>query len=57
VPPGECTSRKNHPGRHHQHQRQFEYTLDMYAFAAYQLYLDFINFFLYMLRLLGERRD
>jgi hypothetical protein len=42
---------------HHQHQRQFEYTLDMYAFAAYQLYLDFINFFLYMLRLLGERRD
>jgi FtsH-binding integral membrane protein len=42
---------------HHQHQRQFEYTLDMYAFAAYQLYLDFINFFLYMLRLLGERRE
>jgi len=42
---------------HHQHQRQFEYTIDMYAFAAYQLYLDFINFFLYMLRLLGERRD
>jgi hypothetical protein len=42
---------------HHQHQRQFEYTIDMYAFAAYQLYLDFINFFLYMLRLLGERRE
>lgn len=36
--------------------RQFEFTLDMYAFAAFHLYLDFINFFLYMLRLLGERR-
>jgi FtsH-binding integral membrane protein len=37
-------------------QRQFEYTLDMHAFAAYQLYLDYVNFFLYMLRLFGERR-
>merc|ERR1719265_107311 len=37
-------------------ERQFEFTLDMYAFAAFHLYLDFINFFLYMLRLLGERR-
>jgi FtsH-binding integral membrane protein len=35
--------------------RSMEYTIDMYAFAAYQLYLDFINFFLDMLRLLGER--
>merc|ERR1719420_2875230 len=35
--------------------RQFEFTLDMYAFAAFHLYLDFINFFLYMLRLLGDR--
>jgi FtsH-binding integral membrane protein len=35
--------------------RSVEYTIDMYAFAAYQLYLDFINFFLDMLRLLGER--
>lgn len=36
-------------------ERQFEFTLDMYAFAAFHLYLDFINFFLYMLRLLGDR--
>lgn len=35
---------------------QFEYTIDMYAFAAFQLYLDFIQFFLYMLRLLGEKK-
>jgi FtsH-binding integral membrane protein len=40
-----------------QQQREFEYTLDMYAFAAYNLYLDYINFLLYMLRLMGERRD
>lgn len=37
-------------------RRQFEYTLDMYAFATYNLYLDFINIFLYMLELMGERR-
>jgi len=37
-------------------EHQFEFTLDMYAFAAFHLYLDFINFFLYMLRLLGERK-
>merc|ERR1712118_285074 len=37
--------------------RQFEYTLDMYAFAAYQLYIDYINFLIKMIKLLGERRD
>jgi len=37
--------------------RQFEYTLDMYAFAAYQLYIDYINFLIQMIKLLGERRD
>jgi len=36
--------------------REFEYTLDMYAFAAYNLYLDYINFLLYMIRLMGDRR-
>lgn len=38
------------------HERRFEFTLDMYAFAAFDLYMDFINFFLYMLQALGERR-
>lgn len=37
-------------------ERQFEYGLDMYAFASFQLYCDFINFFLYMLRFLGDKR-
>jgi len=37
-------------------KRQIEYSVDMYAFAAYQLYLDFINYFLYLLQLLGDRR-
>lgn len=36
--------------------RAIEYTVDMYAFAAWNLYLDFINFFLYMLQLLGDRK-
>jgi len=36
--------------------RKFEYTIDMYAFAAYNLYLDYINFLIYMLQLFGERR-
>lgn len=35
---------------------KIEFTIDMYAFAAYQLYLDFVNLFLYLLRLFGERR-
>merc|ERR1712187_582554 len=35
--------------------RKAEYTIDMYAFAAFELYLDFINFFLYMLQFLGSR--
>eukprot|EP00747_Dinoflagellata_sp_TGD_P185446 gnl/TRDRNA2_/TRDRNA2_42004_c0_seq1.p1 gnl/TRDRNA2_/TRDRNA2_42004_c0~~gnl/TRDRNA2_/TRDRNA2_42004_c0_seq1.p1 ORF type:complete len:270 (+),score=49.21 gnl/TRDRNA2_/TRDRNA2_42004_c0_seq1:25-810(+) len=34
---------------------QLQYTIDMYAYAAMELYLDFINFFLYMLRFLGDR--
>jgi len=37
-------------------KRHIEYTLDMYAFAAWNLYMDFLNFFLYMLQLFGERR-
>jgi len=37
--------------------RNIQFTVDMYAFAAYQLYLDFINMFLYLLSLFGERRD
>lgn len=36
--------------------RKYEYTIDMYAFAAFELYLDFVNFFFYMLQLLGDRR-
>jgi len=35
--------------------RKIEFTVDMYAFAAYQLYLDFVNMFLYLLRWFGER--
>ena len=35
--------------------KQYEYTIDMYAFAAWNLYLDFITFFLYMLQFLGNR--
>mmetsp|Transcript_50998 Transcript_50998/g.146444 ORF Transcript_50998/g.146444 Transcript_50998/m.146444 type:complete len:267 (-) Transcript_50998:203-1003(-) len=34
---------------------RIEFTIDMYCFAAYQLYLDFINLFLYLLRLFGRR--
>lgn len=37
--------------------RQVEFTLDMYCFAAYQLYLDFVNLFLYLLDLLGRARQ
>lgn len=37
--------------------RQVEYTIDMYALAAWNLYLDFINFFIYLLQLFGARRD
>lgn len=33
-----------------------EYSIDMYAFAAYQLYLDYINFMIYILQILGDRR-
>jgi len=38
-------------------QRQLEYTLDMYAFAAYQLYVSIIQFLIQMIKLMGERRD
>lgn len=33
-----------------------EFSIDEYAFAALNLYLDIINLFLYLLSLLGERR-
>lgn len=36
--------------------RQLQFTIDMYAFAAYQLYLDFVNLFLYLLEIFGRRR-
>eukprot|EP00932_Pfiesteria_piscicida_P014504 SRR837773.26289.p2 GENE.SRR837773.26289~~SRR837773.26289.p2 ORF type:complete len:197 (-),score=55.79 SRR837773.26289:116-643(-) len=34
---------------------RIEFTVDMYCFAAYQLYLDFVNLFLYLLQLFGRR--
>merc|ERR1712182_6023 len=34
-------------------RRTFEYTIDMYAFAAYNLYLDYVNLFLYLLQFVG----
>jgi len=37
--------------------RKIEFTVDMYCFAAYQLYLDFVNLFLYLLELFGDRRN
>lgn len=37
-------------------ERQLQYTVDMYGFAAFNLYMDFIQFFLYMLELFGESR-
>lgn len=36
-------------------KRELEYTIDMYAYAAFELYLDFVNFFLYMLQAFGDR--
>lgn len=36
--------------------KKHEYSIDMYAFAAYNLYLDFINFFLYLLQAMGQRK-
>jgi len=38
------------------HERAMQYTVDMYAFAALELYLDFINFFIYMLEIMGTSR-
>lgn len=35
---------------------KIEFTIDMYAFGAYQLYLDFVNMFLYLLQIFGQRR-
>jgi len=49
---GSATSSFNKAG-----ERHLQYTIDMYAFAAWNLYLDFINFFLYMLQLFGDRRS
>jgi FtsH-binding integral membrane protein len=40
-------------GTHAKHQ----YTIDDYAFAALNLYLDIINLFIYLLQLFGERCD
>lgn len=37
--------------------RKIEFSVDMYAYAAYQLYLDFVNMFIYLLELFGERRE
>jgi len=37
--------------------RKIEFTVDMYCFAAYQLYLDFVNLFLYLLELFGDRQN
>eukprot|EP00499_Haloplacidia_sp_CaronLabIsolate_P012515 CAMPEP_0196781620 /NCGR_PEP_ID=MMETSP1104-20130614/9979_1 /TAXON_ID=33652 /ORGANISM="Cafeteria sp., Strain Caron Lab Isolate" /LENGTH=274 /DNA_ID=CAMNT_0042151853 /DNA_START=98 /DNA_END=922 /DNA_ORIENTATION=+ len=40
-------------GRH----RRFQFSVDDYVFAALALYLDIINLFLFILRLVGGRRD
>ncbi|CAK0819106.1 unnamed protein product, partial [Prorocentrum cordatum] len=40
-------------GTHAKHQ----FTVDDYAFAALNLYLDIINLFLYLLQLFGQRND
>lgn len=37
--------------------RKLEYTIDMYALAAFNLYLDFINFFFFLLECMGQRRE
>mmetsp|Transcript_4970 Transcript_4970/g.12076 ORF Transcript_4970/g.12076 Transcript_4970/m.12076 type:complete len:266 (+) Transcript_4970:63-860(+) len=37
--------------------RKIQFTIDMYCFAAYQLYLDFVNLLLYLLELFGDRRN
>lgn len=37
-------------------EHKFQFTIDDYCFAALNLYLDIINLFLRLLRLLGERR-
>lgn len=44
-------------GFNHSAAAKIEFTIDMYAFAAFQLYLDFIGLFLQLLRLLGQRRS
>eukprot|EP00928_Gymnodinium_smaydae_P038765 TRINITY_DN26656_c0_g2_i1.p1 TRINITY_DN26656_c0_g2~~TRINITY_DN26656_c0_g2_i1.p1 ORF type:complete len:296 (+),score=70.77 TRINITY_DN26656_c0_g2_i1:170-1057(+) len=36
--------------------QKMEYSIDMYAFAAFDLYLDFVNFFIQMLELFGQRK-
>eukprot|EP00928_Gymnodinium_smaydae_P082626 TRINITY_DN65947_c0_g1_i1.p1 TRINITY_DN65947_c0_g1~~TRINITY_DN65947_c0_g1_i1.p1 ORF type:complete len:274 (+),score=50.46 TRINITY_DN65947_c0_g1_i1:90-824(+) len=41
-------------GEHGGHKQSF--SIDDYAFASIQLYLDIINLFLHLLRMLGDRR-
>jgi FtsH-binding integral membrane protein len=38
------------------HQRQAEFGVDDYAFAALSLYIDIVQLFLYLLQLFGNRR-
>ena len=40
-------------GQHKKHQ----FGVDDYVFAALNIYLDIINLFVYLLRLLNSRRD
>eukprot|EP00928_Gymnodinium_smaydae_P034093 TRINITY_DN24242_c0_g1_i1.p1 TRINITY_DN24242_c0_g1~~TRINITY_DN24242_c0_g1_i1.p1 ORF type:complete len:245 (+),score=34.40 TRINITY_DN24242_c0_g1_i1:98-832(+) len=41
-------------GKHH---RSHEFSVDDYAFAAITLYLDIVQLFMWLLRILGQRRD
>lgn len=36
-------------------ERDYEYTLDLYAFAAFELYLSIINFIVALMRIFGDR--
>lgn len=38
------------------HQRSHEFSIDDYAFAAINLYLDIVQLFLYLLQIFGQRR-
>jgi len=39
------------------HSRSHEFSIDDYAFAAISLYMDIVQLFLYILRIVGSRRD